>query len=160
MAATPITASDRYYVQGVSKVIWVPTISNPASPTRSEINAGTDLSDEIAATSGWEVTGNTEDAPALGSVFISKVPSTTTSDDSSLTFYRDSTSVDARTLFTRGTTGYIIWMDEGDVQDYSMDVFPVRVTSAPKQRDISSVAQLMVNFAITREPSENVTIPA
>jgi hypothetical protein len=160
MAATPITTSDRYYVQGTSKVIWVASISNPASPTRSEINAGTDLSDEIAATSGWEVTGNTEDTPALGSVFIGKVPSTTTADDSSLTFYADSTSTDVRSLLSRGSSGYIIWMDEGDVESYLMDVFPVRVTSATPQRDISSVAQIMVNFAIMREPSQNVAIPA
>ncbi|MFI0900562.1 hypothetical protein [Streptomyces sp. NPDC020983] len=160
MAATPITTSDRYYVQGVSKVIWVPTLANPASPTRSEINAGTDLSDEIAAVNGWEVTGNTEDTPALGSVFIGKVPSTTTADDSSLSFYADSTSTDVRTLLSRGSSGYVIWMDEGDVADYLMDVFPVRVTSATPQRDISSVAQIMVNFAIMREPSQNVAIPA
>lgn len=160
MAATPITTSDRYYVQGVSKVIWAPTLANPASPTRTEINAGTDLSGEIAAVSGWEVTGNTEDTTALGSVFIGKVPSTTTSDDSSLTMYADSTSVDVRTLLQRGSSGYIIWMDEGDVEDHLMDTFPVRVTSVTPQRDVSSVAQIMVNFAIMREPSQNIAIPA
>lgn len=160
MSATPITASDRYYVQGVSKAIWCPTLANPAGPTRSEINAGTDLSDEVAAASGWDVTGNTEDTPALGSVFIGKVPSTTTSDDSSLTFYADSTSVDVRGLLSRGSSGYIIWMDEGDVEGHLMDVFPVRVTATSPQRDISSVAQVMVNFAIMREPSQNVSIPA
>lgn len=160
MAATPITTSDRYYVQGVSKVIWAPTLANPASPTRTEINAGTDLSGEIAAVSGWEVTGNTEDTPALGSVFIGKVPSTTTADDSSLTMYADSTSVDVRTLLQRGSSGYVIWMDEGDVENHLMDVFPVRVTSVTPQRDVSSVAQIMANFAIMREPAQNVAIPA
>jgi hypothetical protein len=160
MAATPITASDRYYVQGVSKVIWCPTISNPASPTRSEINAGTDLSNEVAAAGGWQVTGNTEDTPALGSVFIGKVPSTTTADESTLTMYADSTSTDVRTLLSRGSSGYVIWMDEGDVVDHLMDVFPVRVTSATPQRDVSSVAQIQVSFAVMREPSQNVAIPA
>lgn len=160
MTATPITASDRYYRQGVSKCVWVPTIATLASPTRSEINAGTDLSDEISAVSGWEVTGNTEDAPALGSVFIGKVSSTTTAGDSSLTFYADSTSTDVRTLLARGSSGYIIWMWEGDIATHLADVFPVKVTSVPKQTDVTSVAQLMVNFAITREPAENVTIPA
>lgn len=160
MSATPITVSDRYYRQGVSQVLWVPTIANPASPTRSEINAGVDLSGEVSAASGWEVTGNTEDTPALGSVFIGKVPSTTTAGDSSLTFYADSTSTDVRTLLQRGASGYIVWMWEGDVAGQLMDVFPSRVTSAPKQSDVSSVAQIMVNFAVTREPAENVTIPA
>jgi hypothetical protein len=160
VSATPITASNRYYRQGVSKVIWVPTIATLASPTRSEINAGTDLSPEVQGVSGWEVTGNTEDTPDLASVFIGKVPSTTTADASTITFYSDSTSVDVRSLLTRGTQGYIIWMDEGDVAAYLMDVFPVRVTSAPKKRDISAVAMIDINFAILREPAENATIPA
>lgn len=160
MSATPITASTRYYRMGVSKAIWAPTLANYQSPTRSEINAGTDLSNEIAATAGWEVTGNTEDTPALGSVFIGKVPSTTTAGDSSLTMYADSTSVDVRTLLARGSSGYIIWMWEGDVATQLMDVFPVRVTSTPKVSDISSVAQITVNFAVLKEPAENVAIPA
>lgn len=159
MSATPITASDRYYRQGVSKCIWAPSVANIAAPTRAEINAGTDLSDEISAVNGWEVTGNTEDAPALGSVFVAKVSSTTTAGDSSLTFYQDATSVDVRSVLSRGSTGYVIWMWEGDVADYLADVFPVKVTSVSKQTDVSSVAQLMANFAITREPAENVTIP-
>ncbi len=160
MSATPITASDRYYRLGTTKVLWVPSIASLASPTRSEINAGTDLSPEITATSGWEVTGNTEDTTALGSIFIGKVPSTTTAAESSLTFYADSTSVDVRGLLLRGSTGNVIWMDEGDVAGHLMDVFPTRVTSVPKQRDITSVAQIMANFAILREPAENIVIPA
>lgn len=159
MSATPITASDRYYRLGTTKVIWVPTIATLASPSRAEINAGTDLSPELTATSGWEVTGNTEDTTALGSIFIGKVPSTTTAAESSLTFYADSTSVDVRALLLRGTVGNIVWMDEGDVAGHLMDVFPIRVTSAPKQRDITSVAQIMINCAILREPAENVIIP-
>lgn len=160
MSATPITASNRYYRQGVSKAIWVPTIATLSSPTRSEINAGTNLSPEVQGVSGWEVTGNTEDTPDLGSVFIGKVPSTTTSDASTITFYADSTSVDVRGLLARGSQGFIIWMDEGDVAGYLMDVFPVRVTSAPKKRDVSAVAMIDINFAVLREPAENVIIPA
>lgn len=160
MSASPITASTRYYRMGVSKAIWVPTLATYQSPTRSEINAGTDLSNEIAAAGGWEVTGNTEDTPALGSVFIGKVPSTTTAGDSSLTMYADETSVDVRTLLSRNSSGYIVWMWEGDVAGQLMDVFPVRVTSTPKVSDISSVAQITVNFAVLHEPAENVAIPA
>lgn len=159
MSATPITTSNRYYRQGISKVLWVPTIATLASPTRSEINAGIDLSPEVTAASGWDVTGNTEDTNALGSAYIGKVPSTTTSSDSSLTFYADSTSVDVRQLLVRNSSGNVIWMDEGDVAGYLMDIFPVRVTGVPKQRDITSVAQIMANFAILRQPAENIAIP-
>lgn len=160
MSATPITASKRYYQQGVSKVVWVATLANYLSPTRAEINAGIDLSPEVSAASGWEVTSNTQDTPALGSVFIGNIMATTTAAASSLTFYADSTSVDVRSLLTRGLTGYILWMGEGDVAAYTMDIFPVAVTSTPKDRSISATATIVANFAITRQPAENVTIPA
>jgi hypothetical protein len=160
MSATPISQSVRYYRQGISKVLWVPTIATLAAPSRAEINAGIDLSPEISATSGWEVTGNTEATNALGSRFTGKVPSNTEAGDSSLTFYADATSVDVRTVLLRGDFGNIVWMDEGDVVNYLMDIFPVQVTGVPKQRDVTSVAGIMVNFATLREPSENIAIPA
>lgn len=159
MSATPITASKRYYQQGVSKVVWCATVADIHAVARGEINAGIDLSDEVEASSGWEVTSNTQDTNALGSVFIGKIFATTAAADSSLTFYSDSTSVDVRTLLVRGLSGYILWMGEGDVVNYTMDVFPVTVTSAPKDRTITATAMIVVNFAITREPAENVAIP-
>lgn len=160
MSASPITPSVRYFRQGVSKVIWLPSIASISSPTRAEINAGIDLSPEISASSGWEVTSNTAPATALGSIFTGEIPSDTTAASSSLTFFADRTSVDVRGLLTRGTAGFIIWMDEGDVAGQKMDVFPVQVSSAPKQRDIAALAQIIVNFTVTREPAENLTIPA
>lgn len=159
MSATPITASQRYFRQGVSRVIWCPTLANYLSPTRTEINAGIDLSNEISGSSGWEVASNTEDTNALGSIFTAKVMSNTTAGDSSLSFFSDFTSVDVRGILLRGVRGFVIWMDEGDVVGQLMDIFPTQVTSLPKQRDISAVAQIMANFATTRIPAENVTIP-
>jgi hypothetical protein len=159
VSATPITASTRYYRQGISKVIFCPTLANYRSPTRAEINVGTDLSGEVNAASGWEVTGNTEATNALGSVFTGNVPSNTEAGASSLTMYADRTSNDVRTLLSRGVTGNIIWMDEGDVAGQAMDIFPVQVTSAPKGRDVTALGMITANFATTREPAENVTIP-
>ncbi|UNZ20627.1 hypothetical protein [Streptomyces sp. 891-h] len=159
MSATPIAAASRYFRRGVTKVYWVPTISAPASPTRVELDAGTDLSDEVAAIDGWEVTSDTVETPALGSLFNGKINGTISADDSSLTLYADKTSSDVRTLLPRGTTGYVVWMDEGDVAGQLMDVFPVQVVSVPKQREMDNPAQIQVNFAVTREPEEDVTIP-
>lgn len=160
MSATPITPSDRYFRLEVSKVIFCTTIANISAITRSEINAGIDLSNEISETSGWQVTGDTADTPALGTTFTAKIPSTTSADDSSLTLWADSTSNDVRTLLPRGTRGYIVWMDEGDVAGHLCDIFPVRVVSAPKQRALNDPSAIMINFSISAKPAENVAIPA
>lgn len=160
MPATPINASVRYYRRGTTKVIWAPTIANKHAPTRPEINAGTELSGETGAMGGWQTTSATVPTPALGSRFTPVVGGEITAADSSLTFWASKDGDDVRTLLQREDTGFIIWMDEGDVGGQTMDVYPVTVTSQAKVRELDQAAQIMAQFAITSEPAENVTIPA
>ncbi|MEW2570500.1 hypothetical protein [Streptomyces sp. NPDC047070] len=160
MAATPINASVRYYRRGTTKVIWAPAVANKNAPTRSEINAGTALEGETGAMGGWQTTSGTVPTPALGSRFTPVVGGEITAADSSLTFWASKDGDDVRTLLQREDTGFIIWMDEGDVQGQTCDVYPVTVTSQAKVRELDQAAQIMAQFAITSEPAENVTIPA
>lgn len=161
MAAPDISASTRFFNRGTTIVVFCTSISNKSAPTRAEINAGTDLSNEIAEVDGWIVTSNQIETPDLGTTFTSKIPGSTSADDSSLTMYEDIGGADARTLFPRGTNGFIIWMDGGDVAGRKMDVFPVRAASQGKTRTVEdNAATVQIMFAITAEPAENVTIPA
>jgi len=158
--ATPINASIRYYRRGTTKVLWVPTIANKAAPSRAELNAGTALEAETGAMAGWQTTSGTVPTPALGSRFTPVVGGEITAADSSLTFWASKDGDDVRTLLTREATGFIVWMDEGDVEAQTMDVYPVTVTSQAKIRELDAAAQIMAQFAITSEPAENVEIPA
>jgi len=158
--ATPINASIRYYRRGTTKVLWVPTIANKSAPTRVELNAGTALEGETGAMAGWQTTSATVPTPALGSRFTPVVGGEITAADSSLTFWASKDGDDVRTLLNREDTGYIVWMDEGDVEAQTMDIFPVTVTSQAKVRELDQAAQIMAQFAITSEPAENVAIPA
>ena len=69
MVATPITATSRYIPPGTTRYYWVPTIANKAAPTRSELNAGSDLTAEISAVSGFATSSDQQDTPDLGSRF-------------------------------------------------------------------------------------------
>lgn len=158
--ATPIQASVRYYRRGVTRVLWVPTIAVPATPTRIELDAGTALEAETGAMDGWQTTSETVPTPALGSRFTPVVGGAITAADSSLTFWASKTGEDVRSLLTREATGFIVWMDEGDVPTQPMDVYPVTVTAQAKVRELDAAAQIMCQFAITSEPQENVAIPA
>ncbi|TQS29128.1 hypothetical protein [Microbispora sp. KK1-11] len=161
MAATPITASTRYINPGVTVVLWLPSVANKSAPTRAEINAGTDLSREIADNSGWQTTSNQSDAPDMGSRFTGKVAGRISADDSSLTTYASKNGIDSRQLMPRDATGFVAWMDGGDVAGQPMDVFPVTVSSVSKPRSVGDeVARIVHQFAITSQPAENVTIPA
>ncbi|MGH3679086.1 MAG: hypothetical protein ACRDT2_01985 [Natronosporangium sp.] len=161
MPAPDISAASRYFNRGTSVVVFATAVANKNSPTRVEINAGTDLSNEINEIDGWTVTGETIETPDLGTTFTSTISGSTSADDSSLTLYADVTGADARTLMPRGTNGFVLWMDGGDIAGRKMDVFPVRVTSVGKPRTTDDeAATVTIQYAITSEPAENVAIPA
>lgn len=161
MPATPITAVTRFFATGTTKWVFTVTVGTKTAVTRTEINNGTDLSQDVAEVNGWQVTSELIDVPDINSRFTSKIPGRTSADDSSIKFYADASGADARVLFPRDQTGFILRMDGGDVAGRKMDVFPVRVSSVPKEMGTGDdAATLEVMFAITSEPAENVIIPA
>lgn len=160
MPASPITASVRYARFGVTKCYFCPTIVNILGPTRAELNAGTDLSGEVESINGFQVVSNFIDTPDLAGPFVGVIIGRTSAEQSSITCYASINSVDVRGLLPRGTTGNIVWLDEGDVAGRKMDVYPITVGSIPKDRDLEAAARIIVNVAITRTPAENVTVPA
>ncbi len=161
MAATDITASTRYINPETTKIYWCPSISSKTAPTRAELNAGTSLVNENSAADGWDITSDQVKVPDMGHLFTGNIPGRTSADASKLTMYASLNGVDARTLMPRGTNGFIVWMDGGDVAGYLMDVFPVRVSSVGKKRSVegSEAATLEIMYSITSAPAENVTIP-
>lgn len=162
MAATPITASTRYINPGTTKIVFATSVSNKNSVTRGEINAGTDVTREVAATEGWGVTGENVDTPDLDTRFTSKQPGRTTAEDSSITYYADVAGSDARAIMPRDTNGFIMIFDGGDVPGRKMRVFPIRVSSVgiPVSVEGTEAATVVIDYAITSEPAENVTVPA
>lgn len=162
MAAPAITPSTRYTSRGRSKCYWVVSIADTNAPTRAELDAGTDLSPQVADRSGWSVESDMIETPDLASRYTSTIPGPITAEDSSLTMYASANGVDARALMPRDAVGHIVWMDGGDVASNKCDVFPVTVTSVSKQREVEGqdADTLVFAFAITSEPSEDVTVPA
>jgi len=161
MAATAISASSRYINPAVTKVYWVTLISNKLAPTRAELNAGTDLTPELADNAGWKVESDQVEAPDMNTRFTSTIPGRTKADGSTLTMYTDQAGADARALMPRDTNGYVVWLDGGDVTGRKMDVFPVRVSSLGKERSTKgdNPATIEFAYAITSEPAVDVTIP-
>lgn len=165
MTAQPITptAGHRYIPPGKRQYYWVITIADYTAPTRTELDAGNDLSAEVASISGFSVTSESVDAPDLASRYTSKVPGMTTAEDSAINLYISDTGEDARTLLVRDTDGYVVVFPSGDDDGASgtklMGVFPATVSSQALQPEFDSPAQVAVSFTITDEPAQNVLIP-
>lgn len=162
MPAPAITASKRYTARGSTKIYWVPSIANRAAPTRVELNAGTDLSPQIADASGWSVSSEQIDTPDLATRYTSTIPGSISAEESSLTLYASKDGVDARSLMPRDAAGHIVVLHGGDVQGNKMDVYPTTVSSVSKQIQVGGgeADTVVISYAITAEPSENLTIPA
>jgi hypothetical protein len=161
MAPTPLTATVRYIPPGTRKVYWLTTIASYATAvTRAEINAGIDLTNEIASMSGFTVNSASTDTPDLSTRFTAKIPGRITADDSSISFYASSTSADVRTVLPRDTAGFVIILPEGDVPTQKMDCFPAKVSSTAVDTTMEDPAQVNVQFTITRIPALNLVIPA
>jgi hypothetical protein len=153
---TPTTT--RFFQRGLSKAIFCPTMVDYKAPTFAELNAGTDLSDELADWNGWSTKTNFIDTPSLGTTFDGKIIGTSVADDSSLTLYVDRLGVDSRVILKEGVTGFMVFLDNG-LTSTKGDIFPCAVGGTPKQRSLSAATTRRVDFAITRKPAEDVTIP-
>jgi hypothetical protein len=160
MAATPISPSTRYYPPGTRQVYWVPAIADISAPTRAELDSGTDLTGEISAMAGFAVSSATVSVPDLGTRFAPDIPGQITAQSSSITMYASEDSRDVRELLPRDTAGFVAVLWEGDTAGRLMDVFPVTVTSSPKDVTTTNAGTLTVDFAVTAVPIENVVIPA
>lgn len=162
MPASPISSITKYTSRGSTRIVFCTAVAAPASITRSEINAGTDLSAQIADSSGWSVSSSQIDTPDLDSRYTSTIPGIISADSSTLVMYMDKEGTDARSLMARDTVGFIVIMDGGDIAANKCDVFPVTVSSVSKMRAVAGdkADTMTFSYAITSQPSENVTVPA
>lgn len=159
MAPTPLTVTSRYTPPGNRKVYWITTAATYTAPTRSELNAGIDLTAEISEFSGFQLTAADAQVPDLATGFIGSVPARQSASNSEIVFWASLTGNDARTVFPRGTVGYVIILPEGDVSGQKMEVWPAKVNSMSIDPSMEDPGKVHVQLSITKIPAQNVTIP-
>ncbi|MGD9989307.1 hypothetical protein [Pseudonocardia sp.] len=160
MPPTQVTAYNAYYQPGITKVYIVDDIADYTAPTRVELDAGLDVTRQVRSIDGWTVAADQIERPDMASLFTSKIGGRTSADDSSLTIYAARNGVDVRSTLVQGYTGFVVFLDGGDVTGYKMDVYPVLVISRPKQRGDSDPMTTQYQFSITQPPAEDVAIPS
>lgn len=162
MPATPLNITDKFSALDGLAIVWIPVIAANQTtmiPTRTEINAGTDLSSEIAGWDGFEVEPGEIETPGLQR-FTGTIPGRITITPGVLRIYADRGADDARDVLADGTSGYLAWMDSGDVAASLMDVWPVQVNRLSKVRSMEEATLLSVRFSHPRLPVEDIAIPA
>lgn len=159
MVAPNISASDRFIPEGATAFYWVVTMASYLAPSRAELNAGTNLTPEVASSGNWGIVSNAIDTPDLATTFTSQIPGKVTIDGSTLNMYADDNQADARTLMPRNAVGFIVKFPGGDITGRKMTIFPVKVGSAAEPTAFGAPTELNFTYYVTKIPAENVTVP-
>jgi hypothetical protein len=162
---TTLQGTERYLPPGIRQYRIVQTFANYKTPTKTELDAGTDVTAEVVdgSVTGFKTTTSTVEAPDVGSKISRKASGRTSLDDSSISFYIDEAgNPDARTLLADGTRCFVVDFPEGDhVQTPALtcNIWPVQVLSTDLDPDTTKLGQCQINFAVTDLPAKNVAIP-
>lgn len=161
MVATPIAATNRYIAPEVTVVYFMDTVADLTAPTRAELDAGQDLTAEIAAMTGWEIAADRVAVPDLGTRFTGRISGRVNPGDAQIVFYADQATADIRDVLARGDQGFIWIADGGDVPTQKARAFEVDVSAVTPTTDVGGTegSRIMVDFSTTRVAEETV-IPA
>lgn len=148
---------------GEVRIAFVATLVDPATPTPTEANGGTNITPELQSLD-TPLDGDAVPASDLSSAFRKTVAGQY-GGDVTAEMYRESTTDAAYAAFPRNTTGYLVIRRFGgsDVTFANADdveVWNVRViTRSPATMSADgSVQMFTVNFATLDEPIENAVI--
>jgi len=149
----------RFFRRGKSKVYIVPAVVG-ASPTSAELTAGTDVSGDLAAISGFGITNSPIPTPDLGTAFNSQIEGEDAAEDCSMTFYDDDTLNVLRTLLVKGAAVSVVLMPYGKISTKRCEVWKVKSTGFNDQWTLdASAAQAVCTFAVVAAPNQAGVIP-
>lgn len=154
------------FADGNTRVAWVPAISNTASPTAAELNAGILLQSVITAAGlqGFEADTAEVDTSSLASTFDTKTIGRDSFKGTHLQLKKQTAVDTVYNTLTRGTSGFIvIRRDIAETVAWasaqSLEVYPV--TCGQKKLlapEANSVRKYEVPTPITLAPSLTATV--
>lgn len=153
----------RFFIRINGQTTWayVPAIANMAAPTAAEINAGVDLTGQIAEISGFNYKNEKIDTPDLADNFVSSIPGEDVVDDSALTFYLDNLSAALWTSQAPGTAGFMVINFFARAAGSKTRVWP---SLSAGRNDVMTLdadaAKFMVDYTISSRPELDAVWPA
>jgi hypothetical protein len=161
VSPTPLAATTRYIHAGQTAIYWVQTIATIAWPTRPEIDAGIDLTRQVAAVIGWRASRRTRPVLVYGVDFEAQLEGLRYVDDSRLVFYGHRTGPGVVQTIPEGSVGHIVMVYGGDAAGHPMDVWPVRVAGYGRGIELNEEpARVDAQYVIFKAPALDLLAPA
>lgn len=154
-----------FFRRGTSKISFLPTMpADPAAPTPTELDSGTDLSEAVQGIDGFQYSNTPIDRPNLAASFTPQIPGSDAAPSSSLTFSDDKVDDTIRTALAKDTTGALILLPYGmpaSGESIRVEVWPVTSTGYNDQWSMDDTpAAAMCAFAVTSPPEQNASLTA
>lgn len=160
MTAPPLSPTDRFVDPGSSRIYWVTPIAVPAAPTRSELDAGIDVTGEVAEIQGFALVSETNSTQAFGQVFATEKPGGLKgTGQPRMVLYADEGGHDIRRVWSRNDTGHVVLLHGGDIAGHLMDVWPATIAAISKTFSTVDAAFVAVQFTIHDDPVTDVEVP-
>jgi hypothetical protein len=153
--------TEAFIIRGVVRVYFVPAIAVLATPTRAEINAGTNLSSSIAGIGGFAIESQIKEVAPVGAAFVEQTPGVNkTTGPCTLTLYEKKNATDLRIAVAVGLAGYMIITPTGDAVGRRCEVWPGKVASLSPTWDMAGASVFRLLFAVRAAPTLSAVLPA
>lgn len=156
---TIATPAPPYFFGTDAHILVVSTIASLAAPTLVELQAGTDISQDILAMAGFTKNANNISVARMDTATSPSVAGFSTWADSSLELVADKTGNDQRATFTEGLVTHIVVLEDNFTTDSVMNVYAVKVSTVSQPMFSTNAASFTVNMVITNA-AEGLTVPA
>lgn len=161
MAAPVLAAPFKYSALGKDVIIMPAVADSGLVPTRSEINAGTNIKlhlDKTSGLSGFTLTPNSTTMSNLGDGIGYPVSDGSDYGTASFMCHQDKrgATYDVRSVFTEGADLFAMICDTTDTAGLSADVFAITVRPIDKSRAGGSMLTVPVDV---NSSARDVTIP-
>jgi len=150
----------RFFQPGIVAILWFDDIvAETLTPTAEEIAAAMNLTNEVDDIAGWATSTAFIETKDAGTRLRPQLAGAVTFEGSSITFNGSRDGQDARTVFERGQSGFVMFADAGLATGRPGEVFPAEVGSVVKLRSLDNAPfKIRVDFGITAVPRD-IVIP-
>jgi hypothetical protein len=149
----------RYFRRGISKVFFTLTNADYATGgdvTGAELTAGTELTNDVAEMTGFQLSNSPISTPDLQSTFTKTIIGEDTTDTPTITFYDSDASNPIRTALAKGAAGFIVLLPYGNTTTKRAEIWPIRSTGVNDEWTVGNdPARFSVQFAVTDVPVQN-----
>jgi len=157
----------RYSQKGILRTWFCPTVAAASGiPTATEVNAGTELTPELAEISGFTFANDPIKVPVMKDSFDAQIPGTDNTDASSMGFWEHKAPVTnpIKTALVKNTNGFVVIFYSGTAGAAAAlgdkcENWPVTVSSVARRYTAANEAAMYtVTFAMTKPPTVDVAI--